>query len=172
LAEARRLNPDIPESVEAEVIALGDVEMRETSDRTRRPMRGTAGLIGALGITAALSACAAPPESTAQSDVSSISYNSLNCFDLADELERVDAVLTQASQPQEQAQGSDGVGGVPPIGVPASTLSDTDVAPQLASLEGQQQAIHLAMAQKHCRVRVDVKRETLTSPSSGFASPR
>ena len=69
-----------------------------------------------------------------------ISYDSLNCFDLLDEAERVDAALTQASQ------------------VPVSTLSSiTNVAPQVASLEGQQQAIDLALVQKHCRVTVDVK---------------
>jgi hypothetical protein len=52
-----------------------------------------------------------------------ISYDSLNCFDLLDEAERVDAALTQASQ------------------VPVSTLSSiTNVAPQVASLEGQQQS--------------------------------
>jgi hypothetical protein len=124
-------------------------------------MRGAAGLIGALGIAAGLSACAAPPESIAQSDVSPISYNSLSCFDLADELERVDAALTRASQQQEQAQGSDAAGGVSGIGVPASTLSGANVAPQqLTSLEGQRQAIQLAMAQKHCRVTVDTERVT------------
>jgi hypothetical protein len=102
-------------------------------------MRGAAGLRIALGIAAGLSACAAPPESIAPSYVSSISYDSLNCFDLLDEAERVDAALTQPSQ------------------VPVSTLSSTNVAPQVASLEGQQQAIDLALAQKHCRVTVDVK---------------
>jgi hypothetical protein len=97
----------------------------------------------------------------AQSDVSPISYNSLSCFDLADELEQVNAALTQASQQQERAQGSDAppAGGVTVIGVPKSTLSGTDVAPQLGSPE-QQQAIQRAMAQKHCRVTVDVERVT------------
>jgi hypothetical protein len=124
-------------------------------------MRGAAGLIGALGIAAGLSACAAPPESIAQSDVSPISYNSLSCFDLADELERVDAALTQASQQQEQAQGSDAAGGVSGIGVPASTLSGANVAPQqLTSLEGQRQAIQLAMAQMQCRLTLDAERLT------------
>jgi hypothetical protein len=109
-------------------------------------MRGVAGLIAALGIAAGLSACVAPPESIARSDVSPISYNS---FDLADELERVDAALPQASQQQEQAEGSDVAGGVSVIGVPASSLSGANVSPQqLTSLEGQQQAIQLAMAQK------------------------
>ena len=125
-------------------------------------MRGAAGLIGALGIAAGLSACAAPPESTAQSDVSPISYYSLSCFDLADELEKVNMALTQASQQQGQAQGSDAApaGGVSVIGVPKSTLSGTDVAPQLGSPEEEQQAIQRAMAQKHCRVTMDMERVT------------
>jgi hypothetical protein len=123
-------------------------------------MRGAAGLIGALGIAAGLSACAVPPESIAQSDVSPISYNSLSCFDLSDELEQVNAALTQASQQQEQAQGSDAPPTVSVIGVPKSTLSSTDVAPQLGSPEEQQQAIQRAMAQKQCRVTLDAERVT------------
>ena len=142
-------------------IEIADACYAHVIDRARRPMRGVTGLIAALGIAAGLSACVAPPESIAQSDVSPISYDSLNCFDLADELERVDAALTQASQQREQAEGSDANGGVSVIGVPASSLSDANVAPQeLTSLEGQQQAIQLAMAQKHCRVTVDVERVT------------
>ena len=105
---------------------------------------------------------AASPESIAQSDVSPISYNSLSCFDLADELEQVNAALTQASQQQERAQGSDAppTGGVTVIGVPKSTLSGTDVAPQLGSPGEQRQAIQLAMAQKQCRVTLDAERVT------------
>ncbi len=109
-----------------------------------------------LGVTAPLSACAAPPESIAPSYVSPISYSGLNCSDLSGEVARVDAALTQASQQQEQAHGNDVVG-VLLIGVPVSTLSGTNVAPQVASLKGQQEAIHLAMLQKHCRVAPDAK---------------
>jgi hypothetical protein len=123
-------------------------------------MRDAAGLIGALGISAGLSACAAPPESIAQSVVSPISYNSLSCFDLADELEQVSAAVTQASQQQEQAQGSDAPSTVSEVGVPKSTLSSADVAPQLGSPEEQEQAIERAMAQKRCRVTMDVERVT------------
>jgi hypothetical protein len=57
--------------------------------------------------------------------------------------------LTQASSQQEQAHGSDVVG-VLLVGVPVSTLSGTNVAPQVASLKGQQEAIRLANVQKHC----------------------
>ena len=120
-------------------------------------MRGAAGLIGVLGISAGVSACAAPPESVAQSVVSPI-YNDLTCFDLADELEQVNAALTQMPQQQEQAQGSDVPSTVSMIGVPKSTLSSTDAAPQLG--REQQQAIQHAMAQKQCRVALDVERMT------------
>lgn len=105
---------------------------------------------------AGLSACAAPPESIPPSYVSPISYNGLSCSDLSAEGARVDAALTQASQQQEQAHGSDVVG-VILIGVPVSTLSGTNVAPQVASLKGQREAIYLAMVQKHCRVTPDAK---------------
>lgn len=110
------------------------------------------------GFAAGLSACTAAPQSIAQSDVSPISYDSLNCFDLADELEQVNAAMTQASQQQEQAQGSDVPSTVSMIGVPKSTLSSTDAAPQLG--REQQQAIQHAMAQKQCRVALDVERMT------------
>jgi hypothetical protein len=75
----------------------------------------------------------------------------LNCSDLSDEAVRVDGALTQASQQQERAHGNDVVG-VLLIGVTLLTLSGTNVAPQVASLKGQQQATHLAMVQKRCRV--------------------
>ena len=121
-------------------------------------------IAGCAGGSAAggLSACTAAPQSIAQSDVSPISYDSLNCFDLADELEQVNAAMTQASQQQEQAQGSDAppAGGVSVLGVPKSTLSGTDVAPQLGSREEQRLAIQRAMAQKQCRVTLDVERVT------------
>jgi predicted ABC-type transport system involved in lysophospholipase L1 biosynthesis ATPase subunit len=123
-------------------------------------MRGAARLVGALGLAAGLSGCTAAPQSIAQSDVSPISYDSLNCFDLLDELEQVDPALIHTSQQQEQAQGSDAARGVSVIGVPASTLSGTDVAPQLGGREEQRQAIQRAIAQKQCRVTLDAERVT------------
>jgi hypothetical protein len=114
-------------------------------------MRGALRFGIATAIVAGLAACAAPPEAIAPSYVSPISYNGLNCSDLSAEAARVDAALTQASQQQEQAHGNDVVG-VLLIGVPVSTLSGTNVAPQVASLKGQQQAIQQAILQKHCRV--------------------
>ena len=118
------------------------------------------GVVGALGVAAGLSACTAAPQSIAQSVVSPISYNSLSCFDLADELEQANAALSQASPQQEQAQGSDAPSTASEIGGPKSTLSSTDVAPQLGRPEEQEQAIERAMAQKHCRVTMDVERIT------------
>jgi hypothetical protein len=93
-----------------------------------------------FGLALLLSACAAPPESIAPSYVSPMSYSSFSCGDLTAESARVDAALTQASSQQEQAHGNDIVG-VLMIGVPVSTLSGTNVAPQVASLKGQQEAI-------------------------------
>ena len=100
-------------------------------------------------LAVALTGCAASPESIAPSYVSPITYGSFRCADLAAEAARVDAALTQASAEQNQAHGSDVVG-VLLIGVPVSTLSGTNVAPQVASLKGQQEAIRLASVQKRC----------------------
>ena len=102
-----------------------------------------------LGAAIGLCGCAASPESIAPSYVSPISYNNFSCGDLSGESARVDAALVQASSQQEQAHGSDVVG-VLLIGVPVSTLSGTNIAPQVASLKGQQEAIRLSMIQKHC----------------------
>lgn len=102
--------------------------------------------LGAIGV---LSACAASPESISASYVSPISYNNFSCADLAGKSARVDSALVQASSLQEQAHGNDVVG-VLLIGVPVSTLSGTNVAPQVASLKGQQEAIRLSAIQKHC----------------------
>ena len=104
-----------------------------------------------IAATLSIAACAAPPESIAPSYVSPVTYNGLSCSELSAEAGRVDAALTQASQQQEQAHGNDVVG-VLLIGVPVSTLSGTNVAPQVASLKGQQEAIHLALLQKHCPI--------------------
>jgi len=109
-------------------------------------------IVGIFAVASALAGCAAPPESIAPSYVSPISYNNFSCSDLAGESARVDAALVQASSQQEQAHGNDVVG-VLLIGVPVSTLSGTNVAPQVASLKGQQEAIHLAAVQKKCATR-------------------
>jgi hypothetical protein len=82
--------------------------------------------------------------------VSPISYNNFTCNDLVGESARVNAALVQAYSQQDQAHGSDVVG-VLLIGVPVSTLSGTNIAPQVASLKGQQEAIRLALIQKRCQ---------------------
>jgi hypothetical protein len=47
---------------------------------------------------------------------------------------------------------------------PGESYSDA-----ILSLEGQQQAIDLALAQKHCRVTVDVKRVARAQSFSGLS---
>jgi hypothetical protein len=118
------------------------------------------GTCTALGVAAGLSACTGAPQSFAQSEVSPISQDSLSCSDLVDELEQVDTAVSHAPEQQEQAQGSDAAGGVSVIGAPASTLSGTDIALQQGSREEQRQAIQRAIAQKRCRVTLNVKRVT------------
>ena len=103
-------------------------------------MRGATGLRIALGIAAGLSACAAPPESIAPPYVSLSSYDSLNCFDLL-------------RRSRTSRRGID-----PSVSNPGVSFSGTNVAPQVARLEGQQQAIDLALVQKHCHVTVDLKK--------------
>jgi hypothetical protein len=93
--------------------------------------------------------CAKSPESIAPSYISDISYRPLPCQDLANEERRTHEALSRASEQQEQARTADAVG-VIMIGIPVSTLSGDNVAPEVARLKGEIEAIHRAMATKKC----------------------
>jgi hypothetical protein len=107
------------------------------------------GILAAVAFAGLVCGCAAPPEAIGPAYVSPYQYSNLNCRELQEEAQRVDAALAQASAQQEQARGND-IAGVILIGVPVSTLSGTNVAPQVASLKGQKEALHLALLNKHC----------------------
>lgn len=92
--------------------------------------------IFAVASAIALAGCAQSPKSISAAYISPNQYTGLSCKELSDEGQRADAALTQASAQQEQAHGSD-VASVILIGVPVSTLSGSNVAPQVASLKGK-----------------------------------
>lgn len=62
---------------------------------------------------------------------------------------RVDAALTTTSEQQEEARGND-IAGVILIGLPVSSLSGDNIAPQIANLKGQKNAIEQVMITKNC----------------------
>lgn len=98
---------------------------------------------------AALTGCAKSPESIAPSYVSDIAYRNVSCQDLAVEYERLNQALARTSTQQEQARGNDTVG-VILLGLPVSSLSGDNVAPEIARLKGELEAIHRVSLQKKC----------------------
>jgi hypothetical protein len=104
--------------------------------------------IGAVAIVA-LAGCAKSPASIAPAYVSEIPYQSLSCEQLGAESARVTNALAAASQQQENARGGDIVG-IILIGLPVSSMSGDNIAPQIANLKGQQDALQRTMIAKNC----------------------
>ncbi|WP_127143320.1 hypothetical protein [Pelagibacterium montanilacus] len=102
-----------------------------------------------LAAVVLLAGCAKRPESIAPSYVSHLTYMDLSCSQLLEERARVDAAYTQAAQAQNDAASGDAVG-VFFLGMPTSTLSGGNIAPQVANLKGQQEALHQASIRKNC----------------------
>lgn len=96
-----------------------------------------------------LSACAKDPESISPSYVSEVGYRSWSCAQLGEESERVGAALTRASAQQSNARTNDIVG-VVLIGLPVSTLSGDNIAPEVARLKGEQETLRRVMITKNC----------------------
>jgi hypothetical protein len=102
-----------------------------------------------VAIAVLLGGCAKSPESIAPAYVSDITYRPLSCNDLAIESARLNQALARASTQQEQARGNDTVG-IILLGLPVSSLSGDNVAPEVARLKGELEAIHRASLQKKC----------------------
>ena len=98
----------------------------------------------------ALSACAKSPESIQPAYVSEVGYHSWSCRQLGAEAGRLRTALATASVQQENARTNDTIG-VILIGVPVSSLSGDNIAPQIARLKGEQEAIRKASITKRCR---------------------
>ncbi|MCG6122059.1 MAG: hypothetical protein MEP57_05055 [Microvirga sp.] len=98
----------------------------------------------------ALAACAKHPDSIAPSYVSEVGYQSWSCAQLGEETQRLSSALAAASTRQEQARSND-VMGVILIGLPVSSLSGDNIAPEIARLKGEQEAVRKARISKDCR---------------------
>lgn len=96
-----------------------------------------------------VAACAKKPESIEAAYISPTLYNSWSCKQLAEEQARLDHAFKQASSQQNQARSND-IAGVILLGLPVSSLSGGNVAPQIANLKGQKEAIHRNMILKNC----------------------
>lgn len=96
-----------------------------------------------------VTACAQSPDSIAPAYVSNLQYANLSCEQIAQELDRTHAALSQASQQQLHARSAD-TWGVVLLGLPTASLSGENVAPQIATYKGQENAMHEAMVKKNC----------------------
>lgn len=96
-----------------------------------------------------LAACAKTPESIGPAYMSEIPYKPLTCQQLGEEDARVQNALVTASQQQSNARSGD-ILGVILIGVPVSSMSGDNIAPQIANLKGQREAIQRTMLEKGC----------------------
>lgn len=94
--------------------------------------------------------CAKSPGSIAPSYVSPVLYQDWSCKQLAQEDARLSDALVTASAQQEKARSND-IAGVILIGLPVSSMSGDNIAPEIAHLKGQQQTVQRAMITKNCR---------------------
>jgi hypothetical protein len=102
-----------------------------------------------VAAASALVGCAKHPDSISASYVSEVGYQSWSCRQLGEESQRLSAALSTASTQQEQARGND-IAGVILIGLPVSSLSGDNIAPEIARLKGEQEAVRKSMISKKC----------------------
>ncbi|SDQ18272.1 hypothetical protein [Pseudovibrio sp. Tun.PSC04-5.I4] len=103
----------------------------------------------ALTMAFAVSACAKKPESIAPAYTSTSQYNGWSCKTLSNELQNIDRAYASAADQQNNARSNDIIG-VILIGLPVSSLSGDNIAPQIATLKGQREAIRSTMITKRC----------------------
>jgi hypothetical protein len=97
-----------------------------------------------------VAACAKSPESISPSYISDVQYRGWTCDQLGQEEVRLVQALAVASQQQEKARSNDIVG-VIFIGLPVSSLSGDNIAPEIARLKGENAALNRAMILNNCR---------------------
>lgn len=102
-----------------------------------------------LCAVATLAACAKAPESISPAYVSDVGYRNWTCQQLGEESQRLSAALATASKQQEQARTNDAVG-ILLIGLPVSSMSGDNIAPEIARLKGETEAVRKAEFFKRC----------------------
>jgi hypothetical protein len=128
-------------------------------ERTKHPVS-----LFCLVAAAASSGCAKSPESIAPAYVSTVNYQSWSCNQLAEEGRRLSQALAEASTQQRNARTNDTIG-IILIGIPVSSLSGDNIAPQIANLKGQVVAVQQAGNFKNCGIKIELpKAEPLPPP--------
>jgi hypothetical protein len=103
----------------------------------------------AIGAALLAGACAKSPESIAPAYVSHVSYQSWTCQQLQEEGARLQHALVIASEQQRNARTNDTVG-VIFLGLPVSSLSGDNIAPQVANPQRPAQAVQTASNLRNC----------------------
>lgn len=94
--------------------------------------------------------CAKSPESISPAYISDVPYRNWSCSQLGQEELRLNEALSVASAQQKKARTNDTVG-VILIGLPVSSLSGDNIAPEIARLKGELEAVNRAANLKNCR---------------------
>lgn len=105
--------------------------------------------VAALGLMVLLAGCAKSPESIGPAYVSDLNYRNLDCVQLASEDQRLTQALATASTQQEKARTNDIVS-VVLIGLPVASLSGDNIAPEIARLKGEQEALRRTRLSRGC----------------------
>jgi hypothetical protein len=100
-------------------------------------------------VIAALAGCAQSPDSIQPAYVSTIPYESWTCQQLGGEHLHLSTALATASVQQESARSGD-VAGIILLGLPVSSMSGGNIAPQIALYKGQQEAVRQVLGRKAC----------------------
>ena len=101
----------------------------------------------AFGVASA--GCAKSPDSIGPSYVSEIGYRSWTCAQLNEEIQHLHGALAKATDQQWDARTADTVG-VLLIGLPVSTLSGENIAPEIGRLKGEIEAVRKAAITTRC----------------------
>lgn len=96
-----------------------------------------------------LAACAQSPGSIQPAYVSAVPYENWTCQQLGDEQAHLASALATASKTQENARSNDTMG-VLLLGLPVASMSGENIAPEIAHLKGEQNAVQLAMIHNSC----------------------
>jgi orotate phosphoribosyltransferase-like protein len=96
-----------------------------------------------------LTACAKKPESISASYISERNYLTLDCSSLSEEDSRLSSAYSTAATQQNNARTNDIVG-VALLGLPVSSLSGDNIAPEIARLKGEREAVGRARSKRGC----------------------
>jgi hypothetical protein len=100
-------------------------------------------------MTALGAGCAKKPESIAAAYVSEMPYMNYTCPQLGEKEARLSKAYATAAKQQEAARRNDTVM-VVLIGLPVASLSGDNIAPEIARLKGEQEAVQKAKLRQGC----------------------